>query len=142
MKQNQTYFHVTYSNLMSYLFLSKIIKVFQWLSKSKFHSFMIKVRANYGNESKLDIFPWDILKSDITFPCSQNTKIFQWLLQFASFNFIAKLSTNNQNELKSSKSCANLTPFLFKWLDFFFFFLIKFISKMNSNCSKGKNLII
>ena len=75
MKQNETFLHGT-----SYLFLSKIIKVFQWLSKSKFLSFMAKVNSNNWSETKSDISPWDILKSDINFHRSQNTKIFQWLL--------------------------------------------------------------
>ena len=39
---------------------------------------MSKVNPNNGNESKLDIFPYDI--SDITFYCLQNTKLFRWLL--------------------------------------------------------------
>ena len=43
MKQNQTFFYGTYSNLSPYLFLSKYIEVFQWLSKSKFLNFMPKV---------------------------------------------------------------------------------------------------
>ena len=38
---------------------------------------MIKVNPNDGNETKPDIFPWDIFKYDIIFHCSQNTKIFQ-----------------------------------------------------------------
>ena len=40
MKQNQTFSHGTYSNLTPYLSLSKNIKIFQWLSKSKFLSFL------------------------------------------------------------------------------------------------------
>ena len=47
MKQNQTFFHGTYSNLTN--FLAKHIKVFQWLSKSNFLSFMMKVNPNKGN---------------------------------------------------------------------------------------------
>ena len=38
---------------------------------------MTKGNPNNGNETKSDIFPYDILKSDIIFHCSQNTKIFQ-----------------------------------------------------------------
>ena len=38
---------------------------------------MTIVNPNNGNEKKLDIFPWDIFKSDIIFHCSQNTKLFQ-----------------------------------------------------------------
>ena len=48
-------------------FLSKYIKVFQWLSKLGFPSFMTKVNTDNGNETKSDIFPWDILKSGTIF---------------------------------------------------------------------------
>ena len=58
MKQNKTFFHGTYLNLTPYLYLSKNIEVFQWLSKSKFLSFMTKVNPNNGNETNSDIFPW------------------------------------------------------------------------------------
>ena len=61
--------------MTSYIFLSKSIKVFQELSKSKFLSFTTKVNPNNGNETKF--FPWDIFKSDNIFHWSQNTKIFQ-----------------------------------------------------------------
>ena len=67
MKPNQTSFHRTYLNLTANLFLSKYIKVFQWLSKSEFLSFTTKVNPNNGNETKSDIFPWDIFKSDTFF---------------------------------------------------------------------------
>ena len=36
---------------------------------------MTNVNLNNGNEAKLDIFPWDILNSDIIFHWSQFTKI-------------------------------------------------------------------
>ena len=62
MKQNQTFLYGTYSNLTRYPSLSKIIKIFQWLSKSKFVSFMTKVNPKNGAEAKSDIFPWDIFK--------------------------------------------------------------------------------
>ena len=67
MKQSPTFFHGTYSNLTPYLFLSKYIEVFQWLSKSKFLNFMTKVNPNHENKTKSDIFSWDIFKSDIIF---------------------------------------------------------------------------
>ena len=67
MKQNQSFFHGAYSNLTSYHFLSKNIKVFQWFLKSKYLSYMTKVNPNNGNETKSDIFKWDILKLDIIF---------------------------------------------------------------------------
>ena len=38
---------------------------------------MTTVKPNNGNETKSDIFSWDIFKSDIIFHQSQNTKIFQ-----------------------------------------------------------------
>ena len=40
-----------------YLFYQKILKLFQWLSKSKFHSFMTKENPSNGNETKSEIFP-------------------------------------------------------------------------------------
>ena len=40
------------SSLTSYLFLSKNIKVFQWLSKSEFLSFVTKVNPNNENENE------------------------------------------------------------------------------------------
>ena len=67
MQQNQTLFRRTYSNLTPYLSLSKNIKIFQVLSKSKFLHFMTKVNPNNGIETKSDIFPWNIFKSDIIF---------------------------------------------------------------------------
>ena len=56
MKQNQTFFHGTYSNLTSYFFLSKNIKVFPWLSKSKLLSFMTTMNPNNENETKNQTF--------------------------------------------------------------------------------------
>ena len=38
---------------------------------------MTKVNPNNGNETKSDIFQWDVFKFDIIFHCSENTKIFQ-----------------------------------------------------------------
>ena len=40
---------------------------------------MAKVNLNNGNESKSDIFPWEIFKSDIIFPGLKysNAKVFQ-----------------------------------------------------------------
>ena len=37
---------------------------------------MTNVRPSNGNETKSDIFPWDVFKSDITFKLWQNTEIF------------------------------------------------------------------
>ena len=38
---------------------------------------MTKVNPNNGNETKSDIFPWDIFKSDPICFLSKNIKIFQ-----------------------------------------------------------------
>ena len=54
MKQNQTSFHGTYLNLTAFS-LSKYIKVFQWLWKSEFLSFMTNVNPNNGNK-QIQIF--------------------------------------------------------------------------------------
>ena len=62
-KTKSDIFYGTYLNLTPYISLLKIIKTFQWLSKSKFLSFMAKVNPNNGIETKSDIFPWDIFKS-------------------------------------------------------------------------------
>ena len=89
MKQNQTFFHGTYSNLTPYLFLSKNIKVYQTSNIiKKLMTFKIEIWQFYdylmnpknGNETKGHIFPWDTFKSDILFQWSKNTKIFQLLL--------------------------------------------------------------
>ena len=38
---------------------------------------MTKVNPDIGNETKSDVFPWDILKSDIIFQWPLNAKIFR-----------------------------------------------------------------
>ena len=42
-----------------------------------FPSFMAKVNSNNGNETKSDIFPWDIVPSDVISSLSKNIKVFQ-----------------------------------------------------------------
>ena len=37
---------------------------------------MIKENPNNGNETKLDIFPWDIFKSDVIYFLSEILKYF------------------------------------------------------------------
>ena len=84
-------FHI--SNF-TYFAHSFYIKISQWLSKLKFFIFLSTVNSNNGNQTKSDIFSWDILRSDIVFHWLQNTKICQWLLYLAIFSFIAKVNTN------------------------------------------------
>ena len=111
MKQNQTFFHETYSNLTPYFSLSKNIEIFQWLSKSKFLSLMTKVNQNYGNETKSDIFQRYVFKSDVVFLFPLNTKIFLWLLWLALFDLIVKVNAIKKGEIKSHGTCGNLTVF-------------------------------
>ena len=56
---------------MWHLFLSKHIKVFKWLSQSKFFNFMAKVNSNNGNKTKSDLF-----KSKIIFIARKMLKYF------------------------------------------------------------------
>ena len=78
MKQNQTFSNQICSNLKPYLFfLPKNIKVFQWLTRSKFFSFMTKVNSNNGNETKSDNFPRDTFKPDIINFLTKNIKAIQ-----------------------------------------------------------------
>ena len=75
-KQNQTFFHETYSNLILYLFLSKILKYFNNFRKSKLLSFMAKVNPKNGNETNSDIFFIGHIQIWHHFHLSQNTNLF------------------------------------------------------------------
>ena len=63
--------HVTCVEAIIYLLLYNLhgcsFKIFQWLPKSKFLSFMIKMNPSNGNETRSDIFPRGIFKADINF---------------------------------------------------------------------------
>ena len=81
-KQNQTFFHGTYSNLTLYLFLSKYIEVFQWLIIGTFQSHC-KCEHNQIKSNKI---AQDMCKSDsIFFIC----KIVNYLNDFWKL-FLAK----------------------------------------------------
>ena len=67
MKQNLTFFHGTYLNLTSYKFLSKILKYFNDFQNQNFPVLRLKGKPNNRNETKSEIFSWDIFKSDIMF---------------------------------------------------------------------------
>ena len=88
------------SNMTSF-FLSRNIKVFPWPSKSKFLSFMTKVNPSNGNETKLDIFSWDIFKTDTLSFLSKNIKVFQCLSKSKVLSFMTKVNPSNRNEAKS-----------------------------------------
>ena len=74
----KTLFDRTYSNLIAFV-LSKKVKVFQGFSKSKFLGFLTKVNPNNGNETKSEIFAWDMFKSDVISFLLKCIKVFQWL---------------------------------------------------------------
>ena len=74
-------------------FLSKNIKLFQWSSKLKFLIFMKNVNWNNGNETKSDIFPLDIFKSDTISFFIKKYKVFQWLSKSKFLSFMTKVHT-------------------------------------------------
>ena len=128
MKQNKSFFHGTYSNLTSFLIghkilkyfnrfyswhlfislqnetflISKDIKAFPWLSKSKFASVMTKVSPNNGNEAKSDIFPWEF--SNLT-PCLFYLFCLCWL------QWVQRMEMK-QNQTYFHGTYSNLTSFL------------------------------
>ena len=61
---------------------------------------MTKVSLSNGNETKSDIFPWNIFKSDGISFLSKHIKVFQWLSKSKFFNCMTKVNPNNGNEIK------------------------------------------
>ena len=143
MRQNQTFFHGSCSNLTPYTFLSKNIEVFQWLSKSKFLSSMTKMNPDNENETKSDIYSSGTFKSDIIFVCCQNTKIFQdlhnWHLSISLHKWV-------QTKIKIKRGmCKSDSIFvIYKMVhylnDFWDLFLAKVFLKMNDKQLRRKNL--
>ena len=78
-KQNQTFFHGA-NSLWHHLFLLKKYSIISMTFKIKISQFLTTLNPNNRNETKSDIFSWEIFKSDIIFRCSQNTQISKWLL--------------------------------------------------------------
>ena len=64
MKQNLIFYHAKYSNLTPYLIKKKSSISMRTLI---FQFCMAKMNPNNGNETKSDIFPWNIFKPDIPF---------------------------------------------------------------------------
>ena len=62
---------------------------------------MTKVNPNNGIETKWDIFPWDIFKSEVMYFLSTNIEVFQWLSESKFLSFITKGNPSNRNETKS-----------------------------------------
>ena len=66
LKQNHAFFHGTYSNLKSF-FKQKILNYFNAFQNHNLSVSMIELNPNNGNETKSNMFSWDIMKSDIIF---------------------------------------------------------------------------
>ena len=82
------HFSMGHIQIWHHVFLyQEILKYFNDFLKLNFLSFMTKVNPSNGNESKSDIFPWDIFKSDSMSFLSKNIKVFQWLfkIEFSQF---------------------------------------------------------
>ena len=109
-------------------FLSKDIKVFQWLSISEFLSFMTKVNPNNGNERKADIFRSEIFKSDTCFI----ETYFKYFNDFQNWNFSilwlewTQAMKMKQNQTFFQASYSNLTLFslVLKYYDISITFII------------------
>ena len=93
------------------IFLSKNIKVFQWLSKSKFLSFITKMNPNNGNEKKQIFFYGTYSNLTPYLFLSKDIKVFQWLPKSKFLSFMTKMNPNNQDEAR---------------LDFFLWDIFKF----------------
>ena len=104
-------FHGTFSNLTSYLYLSKNIASIQRLSKSKFLSFLTKETLNNGNETKSDIFHWTYSSLASFFIGRKILTHFNAFYIWLFFKFIAKVSTNKWREIELNSTSANLTIF-------------------------------
>ena len=77
---------MTYSNLTPG-FTQNMLKYFNEAQNRNF-SVLTKVNPNNGNETKSDIFPWNIFKSDIIFI---GRKILKYLNDFYNWYFSISL---------------------------------------------------
>ena len=96
MKQNQTFFHGTYSNLVSCIFLWKNIKEFQWLSDSKFLRLMTERNSSNRNQKRMRHF--SLRHGQIwrhTFSHYMK-KVFQWLSKSKFLSFMTEGNPNNK----------------------------------------------
>ena len=94
-----SHFSMAHIQIWHHIFLSKDIKAFPWLSKSKFVSIMTKVSPNNGNEAKSDTFSWGI--SSLT-PCLFYLYWLQWTQRMEM----------EQNQTYFHGTYSNLTSFL------------------------------
>lgn len=131
MKQNQTFFHRTHSNLTSIFLVKKY--VFQWSLKSKSLIFMTKVSAQKGSETKSDILLLDTLESGMIVHRLQNLKIFQWLFKLPSHNIFGKRDHKQRKQNKIfHETCSNFTlAFLGHIFKYSLIFKIYFLATFN-----------
>ena len=76
--QNQTFFHVTYSDLTPYLY-QKLLKYFSYFHNWNFSVLWLKWTQTMEMKQN-QTFSHETCKSNIIFHWLQNTKIFHWLL--------------------------------------------------------------
>ena len=62
---------------------------------------MTKVNPNNGHETKSDIFPWDIFKSDTIYFVIEKHQSVSMTFKVEIFQFYRKVNPNNGNETKS-----------------------------------------
>ena len=83
---------------------------------------MTKKNPNNCNQTKSDIFPWDILESNATFFYQKNIEVFQWLSKPNFLSFMTKLNRNNRNETKSD---------IFSWKTFKYDLIFSLLKNIN-----------
>ena len=104
-KQNQIFFNGTYFNLTSQLFLSKNIKLFQWILKSKFLNFMTKVNPNEMKQNQ--IFFHGIYANLTSFFVGH--KILKWINDFYNWHLSILLQKWAQtSKVKLNGICAHV----------------------------------
>ena len=83
MKENQTFFHVTYSNLTTYLFSSKNIKVFEWLLNRTFWVLWLKWTQTMEMKQSQTFFHRTFL----------NLTLFSLVVKYQNISVISIIST-------------------------------------------------
>ena len=75
---------------------------------------MTNVNPDNGNETKSNIFPLDIFKSDVIHSFIKKIKVFEWFSKSKFLSFMTEVNPNNENETKSDifhGTYSNLTSF-------------------------------
>ena len=125
MKQNQTFFHGTYSNLPSYFFIKK--QCFIDFQNQTFSVLWLKWTQTMELKQNQTFFHWAYLNLMSFF--YQKISVFQSLSKPNFLSFIAKVNPSNENETKSDifhGTYSNLKYFfigckILKYLNDFFY---------------------